>query len=134
MSATCPHGFPPSECLICKTLGSQPQVQVETGRVTAGGAGVPLGAGVRVRSSRGTRQPEPPDAVYPPGPVGRRSHSLATYAVLVIVGLVAIVAVAGVLAGAVFALLRLLELLVVAAVAGWVGYRWGHYRGRRRGQ
>lgn len=99
----------------------------------AGGKGDPFGAASPSRASRHSRQPEPPDAVYPPGLVGGRPRSLATYAILLIVGLVALVAVAGVLAGAVFAILRLLELVVVAGVAGWVGYRWGHYRGRRSG-
>ncbi len=77
----------------------------------AGGKGDPFGAASPSRASRHSRQPEPPDAVYPPGLVGGRPRSLATYAILLIVGLVALVAVAGVLAGAVFAILRLLELV-----------------------
>jgi hypothetical protein len=51
---------------------------------------------------------------------------------LVLAGVLAIGVVAWVVAGAVFALLHVIELLVVAAVAGWVGYRIGHYRGRRQ--
>jgi hypothetical protein len=44
---------------------------------------------------------------------------------------VAVGAAIWLLAGVAFALLHVLELLVIAAGAGWVGYRLGHWRGRR---
>jgi hypothetical protein len=48
-----------------------------------------------------------------------------------VVGIIVVALVAWALLGAVFTVLRTLELIAVAAVAGWVGYRVGHYRGRR---
>jgi hypothetical protein len=52
--------------------------------------------------------------------------------VLVVVALLALGLVASVVIGVVATLLRVLELLVVAGGAGWVGYRYGLYRGRRQ--
>lgn len=125
MSTTsCPHGFAPEECLICRTLGAQPQVQVESGgrprgRRGPGRPGAPAAGSVAK-----------PDAVYPPE--GRPARSLGGHLALIVVGVVAIGAVAWLVAGVVFALLHVLELLVVAGVAGWAGYRLGHFRGRRQ--
>lgn len=129
MSAVCPHGFAPAECLICQTLGTKPQVQVEGGRRGKGGAGDAIG-----RSSppeRGQR-PDQPNAVYPPG-TSRPTRSLSSYAAMALIGVIVFAVVAWFLAGAVFAILRVLELLVVAGLAGWVGYKVGHYRGRHSG-
>ncbi len=70
-----------------------------------------------------------PDVVY--GPDTRRGHSLASYALLGVLAIVAVVVAAWIVAGVLIGLLHALELLAVAAAAGWVGYRIGHYRGRR---
>jgi len=122
MAETCPHGFSPPECLICRTLGTQPKVQVETsGRIPFPPSGVPL---------RGT--PVKPDAVYPSATRRRLPGSTGTHIALVVVGLLAIGLVAWIVAGVVFALLHVVELILVAAVAGWAGYRLGHYRGRHQ--
>ena len=130
MSATCPHGFQPEECLICRTLGTQPQVQVENAPrgKTAGSAG-PTG-----RSGQPERSGQRPDAVYPPGTSPPRPRSLSSYAAMAVIGVVALAVVAWFLAGAVFAALRVLELLIVAGLAAWVGYKVGHYRGRHSGR
>jgi hypothetical protein len=130
MAETCPHGFAPAECLICRTLGAQPKVQVESsaGRPQPGrarrhqaatsGNGIDL-AGAAVR----------PDAVYAPGTKTRLRP--ASHHLLVMVGiLLAVGAALWLLAGVAFAVIRLLELIVVAAGAGWAGYRVGHWRGR----
>ena len=119
MSSTCPHGYPPAECLICRTLGVKPQVQVETSRTVPGpGTTAP------------SRTPARPDAAQPPeSPPGR---SLASQVVLVVVALLALGLVASFVVGVVSTLLHVLELLVVAGVAGWAGYRFGLYRGRRQ--
>lgn len=73
---------------------------------------------------------------YPPGgggPVGHQPRSLPHVAALVVVGLVVAGVAAWALLGVAFAILHLLELIVVAGAAGWVGYRVGHFRGRRGG-
>lgn len=132
MSAACPHGFAPADCLICRTLGTQPPVKVEgkrRGQAAAGGSP----AGRSSPPQRRDQRPDQPDAVYPPGSSGGRGRSLGTYAVMAVIGVVALAVVAWFLAGAVFAILRVLELLVVAGLAGWAGYKLGHYRGRHSG-
>ena len=131
-SANCPHGFQPADCLICRTLGTQPTAQVESGRWSdSGTAG---GGGRAAKPDRRGRAADQPDAVYPPRTSGERSRSLSSQAALVLVGVAVLAVLAWFLAGAVFALLRVLELLVVAGLAGWGGYRLGHYRGRHSGQ
>ena len=127
MSGTCPHGFAPAECLICKTLGSQPQVQVESKRGSTAPSSNPAAGAKPVPRGRPTDQP---DAVYPPRGSERPPRSLSSYAALTAVGIVVLAVLAYFLAGAVFAILRVLELLAVAGLAGWAGYKWGHYRGR----
>ena len=119
MSQVCPHGFAPSECLICRTLGTQPQVQVEAGRGAQGPA-----SGERHEAAR-------PDRVDPPDTRPPR-RSLTSYAVLGVAGLVVVVVAAWLVAGVIVGLLHALELVIVAAVVGWVCYRIGHYRGRRQ--
>jgi hypothetical protein len=119
--ATCSHGFLSSECLICRTLGSQPQVHVDTGRPVS----VPPG-GSRPRVERVAR----PDVVYEPKTVERPSHELSWYLARAALAVVAIALVAWILAGVVFALVRVVELIAVAGLAGWAGYQVGHYRGR----
>ena len=121
MSQVCPHGFSPSECLICRTLGTQPQVQVETGR------------GAPARAPDGQQDAARPDRVYSPE-TPRPGRSLTSYAVLGAAGLIVVVVAAWLVAGIVVGLLHALELVVVAAVVGWAGYRIGHYRGRRERQ
>jgi hypothetical protein len=125
-NATCPHGFTPAECLICRTLGTQPQVQVETGnRPTAGPAPPP---GLAVAPAARPARSDP--ARSPDGP-GRPPRSHGTHVALVVAGLVAIGVVAWIVVSVVFTLLHVIELLLVAALAGWVGYRVGYFRGRR---
>lgn len=64
-------------------------------------------------------------------PPGRRRGGLPSVATWVVVAIVAFVVV-GWVAAAVFALLRIVELVVIAGVAGWVGFKLGVQRGRRR--
>ncbi len=128
MSAVCPHGFAPAECLICKTLGSTPQVQVEAKRSPPAPPGGP-GAGSAKPATRG-RAADQPDAVYLARSSEERPRSLSSYAALTLAGIAVLAVLAYFLAGAVFAILRVVELLAVAGLAGWAGYKWGHYRGR----
>ena len=125
-AATCPHGLSQAECLICKTLQSQPQQEVAS-RPRPGSASAGAGGGIRGLSSLGA---VPPDAIYAPETRQPRPRSLGMHFAFLIVGVAVIALVAWVVAGAVFALLHLLELILVAGVAGWAGYRLGHWRGR----
>jgi hypothetical protein len=101
VAPTCPHGLPPSECLICPTL---PQ---------------PSGT-----STTPSTMPGPPTTA--PRHRGSVLHVAGMAGAIVLIGLVA-----WAVAGVVFAILHVLELLAVAAAAGWVGYRLGHFRGAR---
>jgi hypothetical protein len=126
MSDTCPHGFPPSECLICRTLGSQPQVQVETGDRWLPGLASPP-------HLPATSAPQPARhnaAASPDGP-GRQPRSHGTQVAVIVAGLVALGVVAWIVVSVVFTLLHVIELLLVAAVAAYAGYRVGYFRGRR---
>ena len=141
--ATCPHGFPVGQCLICQTLG--------TGPATAGGDGRPAKAPKAPKASRGTRTKEPPapaallaSTLARPAAdlalTGRRDNELSTrgggrprrwgwaLVAAVIVGGVAFWAFGGL----VHLALHIAELVAVGAAAGWVGYRLGQVRGRHQ--
>lgn len=127
MPATCAHGFPPSECLICKTLGTKPKVDVEGLPTTAT---APSGRTVTPR-----RRIDPaahPDAIHVPERAPPRPRSVGTHIVLLLAAVLAIGVVVWIVAGAVIALLHVIELVAVALVAAWAGYRLGFYRGRHR--
>jgi hypothetical protein len=79
----------------------------------------------------GRNDPARPDRVYDPD-TRKPGRSLTSYAVLGAAGLLIVVVAAWILVGIVVGLLHALEIVVVAAAAGWVGYRIGHYRGRRQ--
>jgi hypothetical protein len=131
MSAMCPHGYDPSTCLICQTLGTQPAATVASPPEVAS-----RGRRGRRRDTVTSAPPTTvrPDVVYPARPPERRGTGLGTHMALLVAALVVIGLVAWVVAGAVFAILHILELIVIAGVAGWAGYRLGHYRGRRAGR
>ncbi len=119
MAATCLHGLPPGECLICRTLG------IGSGAGAGGGTGAAPGParvvpGPARAGSDPSRYPRPRGA----------AHLVGWVAAGVVVAGVA----AWLLLGVAFAVLHLLELVVVAGAAGWVGYRVGHFRGRRDGR
>ncbi len=105
MAATCPHGFPPSECLICPTLprpGAAAAVEMAARPAPAGGI-----------------------------PARRRQATTTVHLVGVAGAIVVLGLAAWALAGVVFGLLHVLELVAVGAAAGWAGYRLGHFRGSR---
>jgi hypothetical protein len=128
MTAVCPHGFAAADCLICRTLGSQPEAQVQTSvRNLAAG---PAGAKPAAKDLNSPAKAVRPDAVYSRDS-GRTHLRPASHRLLVLVAaLVAIGAAVWLLSGVAFAILHVLELLLVAAAAGWGGYRLGHWRGR----
>jgi len=134
MAATCPHGFAPDACLICRTLDPQRQVQVETSPAREG-VGRRLGRGkspapIPLSGSSAVR----PAEVYPPDASQRRLQPVTHHLLLGVAALLAIGAAVWLLTGVAFAIFHLIELLLVAAVAGWAGYRLGHWRGRREGR
>ena len=102
MSATCPHGLTPSQCLICKTLQMQPQPESRSStrlgirKPSNGGASSPT-AGYAVQ----------PDVIYPGGQPVRRSRLLGAHFVLLLAAIAVIGLVTWIVAGAVFALASL---------------------------
>ena len=128
MADTCPHGFPPADCLICQTLGTGATPGRPPGQVSTPTQPPYYGPGAAPRGEQAVR----PDAVYPAGTSQeRRTFGSRVGWALVILALIMVAA--WMLAGALFALVRLIELFVVAAAAGWVGFRLGVHRGRRSG-
>jgi hypothetical protein len=113
-TTTCIHGFPQEQCLICQTL----QGGKDQGRRRSG---PPAGASqpARVR----------PDAVLSEPPAPRRSLAWRAGGVVLVIAVV--VLLASWIAGLAFTILRTIELGATAVVAGWIGYRFGLYRGRR---
>jgi len=124
MAPACLHGLDPSECLICRTLGTGPDPAVATKAAPAAGGWSSLGR---------SPPPEPvrPDVVYRPGSPGHRPRSLGLHLALLVAAVVVIGLAVWVVAGALLAILHVVELVVVAGVAAWAGYRLGHYRGSR---
>jgi hypothetical protein len=143
VTPACLHGFPPDDCLICRTLAG-------------GGSGpadepAPARRGRRERTAAAPRRPDPasadpalgiaadpptarPDAVYPPGSTpgrGRAPRNPSAHLMAVILGLVVIALLAWMVAGVVFAVFHVIELALVAVAAGWAGYRLGYFRGSR---
>ncbi len=126
MAPTCLHGLPPGECLICRTLG------IEGGGTTAPERGRPAG---RVTPGPARSGPEPAQVIPGPARSGYpRSRGVGHLVGWVAAGVVIAGVAAWLLLGVAFAVLHLLELVVVAGAAGWVGYRVGHFRGRRDGR
>ncbi|MBO0731219.1 MAG: hypothetical protein J2P57_18325 [Acidimicrobiaceae bacterium] len=115
MNGRCQHGLPADECLICKTLDpTSTATQTRPGRRTRG-------------LSSGTLTDRPPVEVVSRRPARSLSSRLALWgmalvgvalAVWFVVGLVAVV-------------FHVIALVAVAVAAGWLGYKVGHWQGRR---
>jgi hypothetical protein len=120
--ATCVHGNDPRQCLVCQVLRS------------TGGPADPSGATVtqtQTRTRGGRTEVVRPDlvstgsgrAMRMRSPAGRLLSTVLAIGILVIAVLL--------LLGTLHAILRLFELGLVALAALWVGYRIGHFVGRR---
>ncbi len=131
MSTSCPHGMTPSACLICQTLGMQPEPEVEV--KTRPRRRAEKDASEVALPGQGAPSAVQPDAIYQAGRHIRRPGSVGTHFALLVAAIAVIGLVTWIVAGVVFAVLHLIEIILVAAVAGWAGYRLGHYRGRRKG-
>ena len=103
VTGTCPHGFAPGTCEICRVMG--------------GGSG----------PATPTRRPDATSAGTPARRRGGTSLRIGTAAV---VGLVAVIAAVQALA-VLSAVLRVAQIVAVAALAGWLGWTLGVAHGRR---
>ncbi len=127
--ANCAHGFPQSECLICRTLGvtSSPAGGTKTKTRDAGSAEISGMLSTRPAALPETR---PHQADLPEARASRRRGGISPlWPVLgiIVVGGVLLWAFAGVLSLA----FHIGEFVAVGAIAGWLGYKLGHARGRR---
>jgi hypothetical protein len=127
--ANCVHGFPQSECLICRTLGvtSSPAGGTKTKTRDAGSAEISGMLATRPGALPGTRsqQADLPES----RPDRGRPGMSPIWPVLgvIVVGGVLLWAFAGVVSLA----FHIAEYVAVGAIAGWLGYKLGHARGRR---
>ena len=129
--ANCAHGFPQSECLICRTLGvssSPAGAPTKTKTRDAGSAEISGMLSTRPAALPETR---PQQADLPDGRAGRGRRRMS-----LIWPVLGVIVVGGVLlwafAGVVSLAFHIGEYVAVGAIAGWVGYKLGHARGRRR--
>ncbi len=132
----CPHGFAPSECLICKTLQDDRSVAVDrpgkrgvttshrrsertfdtrTGGIESAGDGRPAGRSHDAERSQGRTH-------------GRTVAEIVAVLVVIVVAVAAI----GLATEVVRGLFHVLDLALVAIVAAVVGYGAGRAHGRRR--
>lgn len=131
--ATCPHGFPQGECLICQTLGKGP-------------AGPSTRAKAKERPVEKTNPLKGMNALGPAllapqatgrvpatgGPADRsavrhRRGTAWTVLAALVIGGVLVWAFAGLFTLA----FHIAEYVVLAVVAGWAGHKIGYARGRR---
>lgn len=103
--STCPHGFAPGTCEICRVMGGSGAAPVRHGETS----------------------PPPPPARRPGRRRGGVQLRLGTAAVVGVVGVIAAVQALAVLS----AVLRVVQIVAVAALAGWLGWTLGVAHGRR---
>lgn len=133
--ANCTHGFPQGQCLICSTLAraaaagptttvadkpssDKPSASVDLGALNA----IPARPIPRAQTSQATRT-----GGQEPRARGSAKSKLAVAIVVVVAGILAW----GLFQGIFDLALRIAEYVVLAVAAGWVGYKLGHYQGRR---
>ncbi len=127
----CAHGFPEGECLICRTLGTAPA----TGKATMTRVAPPAELSTLLAPTRAgpmvSARDKAAEPVTEPAGRGRRAGKRRLFwpvVAAIAVGAVAVWVFAGIFLFA----LHVAEYVALALVAGWVGYRIGHARGRRR--
>ena len=127
--ANCAHGFPQSECLICRTLGVSPSPAGGTKTKTrdAGSSEISGLLATRPAALPDTRAQQaglPDDRDNR----GRRGMSpIWPVLGIIVVGAVLLLAFSSVVSLA----FHIAEYVAVGAIAGWLGYKLGHARGRR---
>lgn len=127
----CAHGFPEGECLICRTLGAAPV----TGKATMTRVAAPAELGTLLAPTRAgpmvVTRGQGPEPVSEGSAKGRRAGKRGLFwpvVAAIVVGAIAVWVFAGIFLFA----LHIAEYVALALVAGWIGYRIGHARGRRR--
>ncbi len=127
--ANCAHGFPQSECLICRTLGvsSSPAAATKTKTRDAGSAEISAMLSTRPAALPEARQRQADLPEQRPSNGRRGMSPLWPVLGIIVVGGVLLWAFAGVLSLA----FHIAEFVAVGAIAGWLGYKLGHARGRR---
>ncbi len=127
--ANCAHGFPQSECLICRTLGvtSSPPVGTKTKTRDP--------APAEISGMLSTRPAALPDSRAQQGDLAQGREGRSRRAMSPIWPVLGIIVVGGVLlwafAGVVSLAFHIAEYVAIGAIAGWLGYKIGHARGRR---
>jgi hypothetical protein len=127
--ANCVHGFPQSECLICRTLGVSPGPPVGTKTKTrdAGSAEISGMLSTRPAALPDTRGQQSSRAEGRDNRGRRGMSPIWPVLGIIVVGGVLLWAFAGVVSLA----FHIAEYVAVGAIAGWLGYKLGHFRGRR---
>jgi hypothetical protein len=120
--ANCPHGFPEDQCLICQTLGTAPP-QAGRGVKAQDRPGSTLLVEPAVQARLPARSQDTAPAA---GRRGSGARVMAGLGVIVVAGLL-VWAFAGLFVLA----FHIFEYAALAVVAGWLGYKLGHFRGRR---
>ena len=124
--ANCVHGFAQSECLICRTLGvsASPPVGTKTKTRDAGSAEISAMLSTRPAALPDTRGQQGDLAEGRDNRGRRRMSPIWPVLGIIVVGGVLLWAFAGVVSLA-------FHIVAVGAIAGWLGYKLGHFRGRR---
>jgi hypothetical protein len=127
--ANCVHGFAQSECLICRTLGvsASPPVGTKTKTRDAGSAEISAMLSTRPAALPDTRGQQGDLAEGRDNRGRRRMSPIWPVLGIIVVGGVLLWAFAGVVSLA----FHIAEYVAVGAIAGWLGYKLGHFRGRR---
>lgn len=127
--ANCVHGFAQSECLICRTLGVSASPPVGTKTKTRDGGSAEISAMLS------TRPAALPDTRGQQGDLAEGRDNRGRRRMSPIWPVLGIIVVGGVLlwafAGVVSLAFHIAEYVAVGAIAGWLGYKLGHFRGRR---
>ena len=124
--ANCPHGFPQDECMICRTLGAAPasaKSRRTAGARRAAAAAEPLAMAMGTAAASLATRPEP----QPSGTKRSSGHQALAILALIVVGGLCLWIFSGLFTLA----FHIGEFVAMALVAGWLGYRMGHFRGRR---
>jgi hypothetical protein len=127
--ANCVHGFAQSECLICRTLGvsASPPVGTKTKTRDAGSAEISAMLSTRPAALPDTRGQQGDLAEGRDNRGRRRMSPIWPVLGIIVVGGVLLWAFAGVVSLA----FHIADYVAVGAIAGWLGYKLGHFRGRR---
>ena len=118
--ATCAHGLPSGQCLICSTLGTTTDER-RTAAIPAGPAQLVGSAGEARAAARRAR-----------ASARARPRRVAPRLVGGLLALVVVALLGWWILGVVWAVLRLVELVAIGVGCGYLGYRVGVVSGRHQ--